>query len=67
MARSQLNADLSYQRQLLDEYRFNLSDATERDHPIDKEKAEMNLCLTKAKIVGIQASLKALGAEVDAK
>ena len=66
-ARTQLRNDLSYQEQLLDEHRFNLSDATKRDHMMDKEKAEMNLCLAKAKIVGIKASLKALGATGDAE
>ena len=66
-ARTQLKNDLSYQEQMLDEHRFNLSDATKRDHPMDKEKAEMNLCLTKAKIVGIKASIKAFSATGDAE
>jgi hypothetical protein len=60
-ARFQLKLDLSYQEQLVDEYRFDLSDATKRGHLIDKEKAESNLCLAQVKIVGIQASLKTLG------
>lgn len=66
-ARTQLKNDLSYQEQLLDEYRFDLSDATKRNHMMDKETAEMNICLAKAKIVGIKASLKALTATEDAK
>jgi hypothetical protein len=65
-AKLQLRSDLSYQQQLLDEYRFDLSDAIKRAHLIDKEKAEFNICLVQAKLVGIKASIKALGAKVDA-
>ncbi|OGB04431.1 MAG: hypothetical protein A3E25_22405 [Burkholderiales bacterium RIFCSPHIGHO2_12_FULL_69_20] len=66
-ARTLLKFDLSYQEQLLEENRFNLSDAIKRNHMLDKEKAEMNLCLAKAKIVGIKASIQALGAAGDAE
>lgn len=60
-ARRQLKNDLVYQQQMLDEATFNLKDAKKRDHKMDMEKAEMSLALAKAKIVGIRASLKALG------
>ncbi len=62
-ARVQLKMDLSYQEQLVSEYRFDLSHATKHDNLIDKEKAESNLCLAQVKIVGIKASINALGAE----
>ena len=62
MVRTQLKQELDYQEQLLEEHRFNLSDAITRQHMIDKEQAENQLCLAQAKIVGIKASIKALGA-----
>lgn len=66
-ARRQLKNDLVYQQQMLDEATFNLKHAKKRDHKIDMEKAEMSLALAKAKIVGIRASLKALGDEAEAE
>lgn len=62
-----MKADLSYQEQLVSEYRFDLSHATKQNNLIDKEKAESNLCLAQVKIVGIKASINALGAEGDAE
>jgi len=61
LAKRQLKADLSYQEQLVDEYRFNLSQATERDHKVDMETARSNLCLAQSRIVGLEAAIKAFG------
>lgn len=65
-AKTQLKNDLNYQKQMVDEYRFDLSQATKQNNLIDKEKAESNLCLAQVKMVGIKAALKALGAQGEA-
>jgi hypothetical protein len=61
-ARTQLKNDLSYQRQLEAEHRFNLADAIKRGHMIDKERAEFELCLAQSRIVSINAGLASIGA-----
>jgi len=62
-AKQQLKGDLTYQQQLVDEFRFDLSDATKRNHAMDVETAEYKLCLANAKITGIKQALKALGTD----